>query len=73
MGLRLAEGLDRRAFARRFGADPWEIWGTALEGTAEAGLLQVDPARMRLTRRGLLLANEVFSRILGETNPGPEV
>jgi oxygen-independent coproporphyrinogen-3 oxidase len=65
MGLRLAEGLDRAAFARRFGADPWEIWAAALEGTVEAGLLEVDEGRMRLTRRGLLLANEVFSRILG--------
>jgi oxygen-independent coproporphyrinogen III oxidase len=60
-GLRLANGLDMEAIGARHGADVWERFGTALEPFVVGGLLQKDGPRLRLTRRGMLLANEVMA------------
>jgi oxygen-independent coproporphyrinogen-3 oxidase len=60
MGLRLAEGIDLAAYGARFGHDVWSRYGDALEPAVAAGLLDHDAGRLRLTRRGRLLANEVM-------------
>jgi oxygen-independent coproporphyrinogen-3 oxidase len=60
MGLRLSEGLDPDAYHARFGQDLWTRYGEALAPAVEAGLLLREPGRIRLTRRGMLLANEVM-------------
>jgi oxygen-independent coproporphyrinogen III oxidase len=60
-GLRLADGLDMKEIGARHGADVWERFGTALEPFVAGGLLQKDGPRLRLTRRGMLLANEVMA------------
>jgi oxygen-independent coproporphyrinogen-3 oxidase len=59
-GLRLTEGIDREAFAVRFGVDPWPRYEAELVPFAEAGLLWRRDARFGLTRRGMLLANEIL-------------
>lgn len=59
-GLRLTEGIDRVAFRRRYGLDPWERYGAALEAPAEAGLLWSTDTRFGLTRAGMLVANEIL-------------
>ncbi len=59
-GLRLRAGIDTAAFARRYGLDLWGRYGDDLEPCIEAGLLERDRATLRLSRRGLLLANEVM-------------
>jgi len=64
LALRLGEGLDGRAFQRRFGLPPEEVWGPQIRELAAAGLLDVGNGRLRLTPRGRLLANEVFLRFL---------
>ena len=79
-GLRLAEGLDLDAIAARYGVDVWRRYGAALQPFVEAGLLVHDPdardtgsrrvgvgGRLRLTRRGMLLANEVMAVFIGPT------
>jgi oxygen-independent coproporphyrinogen-3 oxidase len=64
LALRLNEGLDTRDFRSRFGRTPDEAFGQALVEMTEAGLLERDNGTTRLTRRGRLLANEVFMRLL---------
>lgn len=62
--LRLNEGLGRERFAAEFGADPVAYFGPAVARHAEAGLLEVTPASVRLTRAGRLLANRVIADFL---------
>jgi oxygen-independent coproporphyrinogen-3 oxidase len=61
MGLRLADGVDERAIERRYGVDVWQRYGSDLAPHVEAGLLIRQDRRMRLTRRGMLLAHEVMA------------
>ena len=61
MGLRLADGLDLAEVDRRHGADVWRTYGAELTPFVDAGLLDGAPGRLRLTRRGMLVSNEVFS------------
>ncbi len=60
MGLRLVEGISLDAYQARFGQDVWSRYGDALAPAVEAGLVQREHNRIRLTRRGMLLANEVM-------------
>ena len=60
MGLRLAEGIDLEVVRRRYGVDVLERYGADLDPFLEAGVLRAGPDRLRLTRRGMLLANEVM-------------
>jgi len=61
MGLRLVDGVDRAAIARRYGVDPLVRFARDLDGFVERGLLRTDEGRLRLTRDGFLLANEVMA------------
>ena len=60
-GLRLAEGLDLSAIESRYGVDVWARYGGELAPFVDAGCLTRDGARLRLTRRGMLLAHEVMT------------
>ena len=60
LGLRLTDGVDVPAVERRYGVRVWERWGGELARCAEAGLLEDDRERLRLTRKGRLLASEVM-------------
>ncbi|MGI9860780.1 radical SAM family heme chaperone HemW [Moorella naiadis] len=60
LGLRLLEGVDLEAFRRRFGADPRQVYAGELAPLYQAGLVEEKGGRLRLTARGLPLANEVF-------------
>jgi oxygen-independent coproporphyrinogen III oxidase len=59
--LRLSEGVDLAAEGRRYGIDAWTRFWPALQPHADAGRLEIDGTRIRLTRAGMLLANEVMS------------
>jgi coproporphyrinogen III oxidase-like Fe-S oxidoreductase len=41
--------------------DVWERYGRELEPFLDEGILVRDGTRLRLTRRGMLLANEVMT------------
>jgi len=64
LNLRLAGGVRLEEFDR--------VWGTRaaawverdLRDAVAAGLVEFDGAKLRITERGVLLANEVFSRLL---------
>ena len=63
-GLRLAGGVDLPAIRDKYGIDLWEECGGELVRFVEAGVLTYDVGRLRLTRRGMLLANEVMAVLI---------
>ena len=63
-GLRLTRGIDVHTIKARYNADVWGIYGEELERFREAGLLIYDGRLLRLSRAGMLLANEVMSLFL---------
>ncbi len=64
LGLRRADGIDRAAFLRRFGFDAWEHFAEALSPWRDRGQLAVAEARMRLSPKALLVADEIASDVL---------
>jgi oxygen-independent coproporphyrinogen-3 oxidase len=59
-GLRLTEGVDLQEYSQRYGADVWGRYGGALTPFLSNGLVIIEGARVRLSREGMLLANEVL-------------
>ena len=66
LGLRLIDGVDVRDFARRYGASPDDVYGEVLREFEGYAILERTPTHLRLTKRGLLLSNELFQRLLPE-------
>ena len=66
LALRLNRGLDCAAFRERFAVTPDEAFGGAMAECEAIGLLTRNGGALRLTRRGRLLSNEVFVRLLDE-------
>ncbi|NOZ07078.1 MAG: radical SAM family heme chaperone HemW [Chloroflexi bacterium] len=65
LGLRLVrEGVSDARFKLRFGQSLWGRYGDVIPGLLDLGLLEGTAERIRLTRRGRLLGNEVFQRFL---------
>lgn len=60
LGLRLSDGVDLPAVEHQYGVDVWGRWGRDLRLCVDAGLLHERSDRLRLTRKGMLLANEVM-------------
>jgi oxygen-independent coproporphyrinogen-3 oxidase len=61
MGLRLKAGLDLNFIKNRYGVDVWGRFGDDLEPFVDAGVLNYDGRSVRLTREGMLVANEVMA------------
>lgn len=64
LGLRLIDGVDRRAFQQRYADDPTLRYQDQIRKFQSLGLLDVDQQRIRLTRPGLLLADSVVAEFL---------
>lgn len=65
MGLRLTkEGINRQAFANRFGIELVELHRPLLDKFAGYGLLDIDEQRVRITRQGRLLSNMIFRELV---------
>jgi oxygen-independent coproporphyrinogen III oxidase len=60
-GLRLTRGIEMDVLSSRYGVDVWSRFGERLAPFVEAGILLRRDGRLRLTRPGMLLANEVMS------------
>jgi oxygen-independent coproporphyrinogen-3 oxidase len=68
LGLRLVqEGVRLADFRERFGRELMDAYGREIREMEQAGLLEADGDRVRLTARGHLLGNEVFQRFLPES------
>jgi oxygen-independent coproporphyrinogen-3 oxidase len=59
-GLRLSEGLDLSDIRRRYGVDVRAKYGAALAPFVAERLVIVDGDRLRLSRDGMLVANEIL-------------
>jgi oxygen-independent coproporphyrinogen-3 oxidase len=59
LGLRRIDGVERRAFASEFGADPLDRFADGLAVHDVARLIEASADRLRLTAAGRLLASEV--------------
>jgi oxygen-independent coproporphyrinogen-3 oxidase len=59
-GLRLTQGIDVRNFQARFGVEPWSRHGAALQPLVAEGLIWRRDSSFGLTRRGMLVANEIL-------------
>lgn len=64
LGLRLNEGVELERLRNEFGEQMIGVAMHALLEVRDAGLLEVNSERMRLTPQGRLASNEVFSRLL---------
>ncbi len=64
LGLRLLEGVDAAAFEHRFGRPLDDAFGPEIARLVDLGLVRWDGERLRLTSRGLPVANQVFQAFL---------
>ncbi len=60
-GLRLRKGIDATAIGTRYGVDVFARYGHALQPFIDAAWLVREGGRLRLTREGMLMANEVMA------------
>jgi len=64
LGLRTLAGVDDAWFAKRFGHSLFNIYNDAIERLVDKGLVYIAGQRLRLSERGLPLANQVFVEFL---------
>jgi len=64
LGLRMSDGVLFSAFEEEFGAGLTDVFGPEVAALSQQGLLTEDSRGIRLTRRGMLLSNQVFQRFL---------
>ncbi|MCL5935045.1 MAG: hypothetical protein M1543_00870 [Firmicutes bacterium] len=64
LGLRLIEGLDLDAFKQSYGQSIFEIFAVQLKRLSSLGLVKIEDNRLKLTEKGLPLANEVFAEFI---------
>jgi oxygen-independent coproporphyrinogen-3 oxidase len=64
LGLRLVDGIERARHRRQHGVDPVEHHAGEIEKLLHEGLIGVTPEKLRLTRKGILFADEVAQRFL---------
>jgi oxygen-independent coproporphyrinogen-3 oxidase len=61
LSLRLKDGVDLDEHLRRFGVDALERYRGEIERLREAGLIELGENRLKISRAGTVLANEVFA------------
>ena len=64
LGLRVNDGVNLAQFQQQFGVDALHRFAEELREPFEAGLVEEAGGNLRLTKRGRLLGNEVFVRLL---------
>ncbi len=60
MALRMTSGISEKEFFNRSGYNLTELFGTQLNILTQAGLINFDDERIKLTRKGLSLADSVM-------------
>lgn len=64
LGLRMLDGLDLDAFEERYGVSLFDVYRKEVTEFTTKGLLEVADSRLRLTSKGLFLANTVAASFL---------
>lgn len=71
LGLRLVrDGVDAGRFAERHGVALDEVYGTTIDRFVRQGLMERTGTGVRLTKRGLMVANDVVAAFLPEVGKG---
>jgi oxygen-independent coproporphyrinogen-3 oxidase len=60
MALRMTSGISKKEFTQRSGFDLNELFEKQLNNLMQAGLINFDDERVKLTRKGLALADSVM-------------
>jgi oxygen-independent coproporphyrinogen-3 oxidase len=63
-GMRMIDGIDPKEISLATGIDLIGLCGEAIDQSIKEGLVQRQESRLRLTERGILLADTVASRLL---------
>jgi oxygen-independent coproporphyrinogen-3 oxidase len=66
LGLRLREGFNLRNFKSRYRVTIEELAGPALKRSFAKGLTEISDENLRLTSRGLLIADTVIADFLAD-------
>jgi len=64
LGLRMADGISPENCRQLYGAEAWQPHEKTIAELLQTGLLTERDGRVALTRRGMLLSNQVFVRFL---------
>lgn len=64
MGLRMVQGVSRKALQKRYSLDPKEFYGSTLSRLIENGFLELTESHLRITEKGWLLSNRVMSELV---------
>ena len=64
LGLRMIEGLDLDVFTGRFGSEAYRVRQPVISSLTAAGFLEQSPRFLRLTRKGLTVADTVCAELL---------
>ena len=64
LGLRLIEGINFNDYKKRFGVDINQLYANAITKHLKTGLLEKTKTSIKLSSKGLLLANELFIDLL---------
>lgn len=64
LGLRLSDGVNRHSFELEFGRSLESVYGAVTTDLVKFGLFNQNDAAITLTRRGMLISNQVFSRFI---------
>ncbi|MFC7372522.1 radical SAM family heme chaperone HemW [Fictibacillus iocasae] len=65
MGLRKRVGVSCAVFKKRYGVSLMDVFGEQISKLKQNGLLEQEGDMIKLTSRGVLLGNEVFSEFIG--------
>lgn len=65
LALRTTKGFSLSAFSKRFEIEAYQLFGKFFEQQKQDGLLEIEGDNVRLTTRGLFLADTVFRDLLG--------
>ncbi len=66
LGLRRLSGFSLAQFKQQFGADLESKYRPELEQLREEGLLEISADIVKLSEKGLVLADKVFERLVYE-------
>jgi len=64
LGLRTKDGVSYQEFAKRFKVDINNTFYKPIKKLVNSGLLQKDNCKIKLTRKGIFLANTVFREFI---------
>ena len=64
LGFRMLDGIDCKEFMKKFAINPLTLYNTEIEELTKDGLIVANDKNIRLTDKGLDLANLVFERFI---------